>query len=129
MSYWFHRNPLKATARQAFDIKMFAHDHEALKICGDLKMARARLLELLPDPNHTIEQVFSFCNDGKNTFITEKIVVCSVPDPNPDLDPSDPYVFGPAGSGPISQRHGSGSFYHHVKTVRKPLVYCFVTSF
>jgi hypothetical protein len=82
MSYWFHRNPLKATARQAFDIKMFAHDPEALKICGDLKMARARLLELLPDPNHTIEQVFSFCNDGKNTFITEKIVVCSVPDPN-----------------------------------------------
>ena len=57
MSYWFHRNSLKATALQSFDIKMFAHDPEALKICGDLKMSRARLLELLPDPNHTIDQV------------------------------------------------------------------------
>jgi hypothetical protein len=56
MSYWFHRNPLKATAMQAFDLKMFAHDPEALKICGDLKMSRGRILELLPDPNHTIDQ-------------------------------------------------------------------------
>ena len=59
MSYWFHRNPLKATAKQSFVIKMFAQDPEALKICGDLKMARARILELLPDPHHTIEQVMN----------------------------------------------------------------------
>jgi hypothetical protein len=34
----------------------------------------------------------------------------SVPDP----DPPDPHVFGPhgSGSGSISQRFGSGSFYH-----------------
>jgi hypothetical protein len=31
------------------------------------------------------------------------------PDPNPDLDPPDPYVFGPPGSGSICQRYGSGS--------------------
>jgi hypothetical protein len=39
----------------------------------------------------------------------------AVPDPNPD-----PYVFGPpgSGSGSISQRYGSGSFYH-AKIVRK----------
>ncbi len=32
-------------------------------------------------------------------------VFSSVADPNPDLDPPDPHVFGPPGS-------GSGSFYH-----------------
>ncbi len=31
-----------------------------------------------------------------------------------DLDPNpeDPYIFEPLGSGSISQRYGSGSFYH-----------------
>jgi hypothetical protein len=43
------------------------------------------------------------------------IAVTSVEDP----DPSDPHVFGPPGSGSISQRYGSGSgsFYHHAKIV------------
>jgi hypothetical protein len=31
----------------------------------------------------------------------------SVADPDPDLDPEDPHVFGPPGSG-----SSSGSFYH-----------------
>ncbi len=31
----------------------------------------------------------------------------SVGDPNPEPN-SDPHVFGPSGSGSISQRHGSG---------------------
>lgn len=57
MSHWFHRNPLKATGLQNFEIKMFAHDSDALKIVSDLKQSRARLLELLPDPHHTSEQV------------------------------------------------------------------------
>jgi hypothetical protein len=49
-------------------------------------------------------------------------VLTSVADSNPD--PSDPYVFGPPGSGSgyISQRHGSGSFYHQAKIVRKILI-------
>ncbi len=38
-----------------------------------------------------------------------------------DPDPSDPYVFGPPGSGSIS-RHGSGSFYHPEKIVRNTLI-------
>ncbi len=38
----------------------------------------------------------------------------------------DPLVFGPSGS--VSQRYGSGSFYHQAKIVRKPLTYCIVTS-
>ncbi len=47
-------------------------------------------------------------------------VECSVADP----DPSDPYVFGPPGSGigSSSQRHGSGSFHHQAKIVRKTLI-------
>jgi hypothetical protein len=36
----------------------------------------------------------------------------------------DPNVFGPpgSGSGSISQRHGSGSFYHQAKIGRKTLI-------
>jgi hypothetical protein len=46
------------------------------------------------------------------------------PDPNPAPDPPDPHVFGPTGygSGSISQRYGSGFFYHHAKIVRKTLI-------
>ncbi len=57
MAHWFHRNPLKATAKQDFALRMVAHDVEAIKIVSDLKQARARVLELLPDPHHTAEQV------------------------------------------------------------------------
>ena len=57
MAHWFHRNPLKATSVQQFQINMVAQDVDALKICSDLKNARARILELLPDPHHTNEQV------------------------------------------------------------------------
>ena len=41
-----------------------------------------------------------------------------------DPDPPDPHVFGTpgSGSGSISQRNGSGSFYHHAKIVRKTLI-------
>ncbi len=51
------------------------------------------------------------------------LIVCSSvadPDPNPDRIRRR-YVFGPpgSGSGPISQRYGSGSFYHKAKIVRK----------
>lgn len=57
MAHWFHRNPLKATAPQTFDVKMIVQDVEALKVCSDLKQARARILELLPDPHHDIPKV------------------------------------------------------------------------
>ncbi len=49
------------------------------------------------------------------SYLCAKKLVLSVADP----DPSDPYVFGPPGSGSISQRYGSGSgsgsFYHQGK--------------
>lgn len=57
MAHWFHRNPLKATAPQDFAVRMVAHDVEAIKICSDLKQARARILELLPDPHHRSDQM------------------------------------------------------------------------
>ncbi len=44
----------------------------------------------------------------------------SVPYPNPD--PPDPHVFGPPGSGSISQRYGSGSTNQQAKIVRKTLI-------
>jgi hypothetical protein len=37
----------------------------------------------------------------------------SVADPDPNPDPPDPHVFGPP---------GSGSFYHHAKSIRKTLI-------
>lgn len=57
MAHWYHRNPLKATGRQDFHFKMVAHDPEAIKICSDLKQSRTRLLDLLPDPHHTPDQM------------------------------------------------------------------------
>jgi hypothetical protein len=38
-----------------------------------------------------------------------------------DPDPEDPYVFGPPGSGSVSQMYGSGSFCDEAKIVRKTL--------
>ena len=32
MAHWFHRNPLKATAPQDFNLKMVSHDVEAIKV-------------------------------------------------------------------------------------------------
>jgi hypothetical protein len=52
----------------------------------------------------------------------------SVADPDQNADPKDPYVFGPPGSGSISQSYGSGSgyrsgsFYYQAKIVRKALI-------
>jgi hypothetical protein len=43
----------------------------------------------------------------------------------PDTDPPDPHVFGPPGSGSVSQRYGSesGSFYDQAKIVRHLFVF------
>jgi hypothetical protein len=32
MAHWFHRNPLKATAQQNFELKMFAHEVDAIRV-------------------------------------------------------------------------------------------------
>ncbi|CAB3384804.1 Hypothetical predicted protein [Cloeon dipterum] len=62
MAHWFHRNLFKATVPENFDLKMVALDTEALKICGDLKQCRKRLLELIPDANHSCETIDTVFN-------------------------------------------------------------------
>jgi hypothetical protein len=69
---------------------------------------------------------------GSLLFSIIQCILFSVgdPDSNTDPEPSDPYVFGPpgSGSGAISQRYESGSgsvsgsFYHQAKIVGKTLV-------
>jgi hypothetical protein len=61
----------------------------------------------IPDPGSRGQKGTGSRIRIRNTVL--KVTVdCSVavPDPNPD-----PYVFGPTGSGSISQRYGSGFFY------------------
>jgi len=62
MAHWFHRNPLKGTAEQSFEIKMVQMDVEAVKVCSDLKQSRKRLISLLPDPEHSMSQVETALN-------------------------------------------------------------------
>ncbi|XP_069677510.1 BRO1 domain-containing protein BROX-like isoform X1 [Periplaneta americana] len=59
MSHWFHRNVLKATTQVNFDMAMISSEPSAIKLCSDLKACRRRLLELLPDPGHTVEAIES----------------------------------------------------------------------
>ncbi len=55
-----------------------------------------------------------WCHYRFNWLFDQKIATSvAYPDPNPDLDPPDPHVFGPL---------GSGSFYHQAKIVRKTLI-------
>jgi hypothetical protein len=60
---------------------------------------------------------------------------CSVGDPDPEPDPQDSHVFGPPGSGSISQRYWSGSgsgsfpFLINVLSGTIPAKYNFNTKF
>lgn len=33
MAYWFHRNPLKATAKVNFELKLIVSDSQAVGVC------------------------------------------------------------------------------------------------
>ncbi len=80
--------------------------------------------QYFPHTNFNYNQLLDMCN--LQIFKSERDgwLRPSVADPDPD--PSDPYVFGPPGSGSVSQRYkagsGSGPFYHQAKKVRKPLI-------
>jgi hypothetical protein len=50
----------------------------------------------------------------KGTGANLKIITSGVGDPDPE---TDPHVFGPPGSGSISQRHGSKSFPFLIKVL------------
>jgi hypothetical protein len=66
--------------------------------------------------------------DQNNASVPEPLVRGTDPDPpsikqnSKKTSVADPDVFGPPGSGSISQRYGSGSFYHQAKIVRKTLI-------
>ncbi|XP_041354567.1 BRO1 domain-containing protein BROX-like [Gigantopelta aegis] len=52
MAYWFHRNPLKATAPKTFELHGVSTSDQTRKIFSDLRLFRNQLLDLLTDPNH-----------------------------------------------------------------------------
>nr|XP_039258736.1 BRO1 domain-containing protein BROX-like [Styela clava] len=55
MTHWFHRNPLKATAPQDFDVRKVAMKSDFSKIMGDLRQARRTLLATFTDPSASTE--------------------------------------------------------------------------
>lgn len=57
MSHWFHRNPLKATARQDFDVRKVSMKSDFSGIVGDLRQARRNLLSTFTDPTATIDSM------------------------------------------------------------------------
>ncbi|XP_066280870.1 BRO1 domain-containing protein BROX-like [Branchiostoma lanceolatum] len=57
MAHWFHRNPIKATAPVSFTLGPICTNAQTQKICSDLRMLRAQLLELLCDPNKDVTVV------------------------------------------------------------------------
>lgn len=56
MSHWFHRSNLKATTVISYDSVLFG-GLDMVRLASDLKKARDRLLELLPDPSQNAETV------------------------------------------------------------------------
>ncbi len=45
MAHWFHRNPLKPTFASKFDLKKVASTDATKRICNELRLRRAKLLE------------------------------------------------------------------------------------
>jgi hypothetical protein len=84
-------------------MRPYAGLQKSQKSLGPLKMSLEMAHKVIVPQKKIMSR--SFLNSGT------LIVIINVADP----DPSDPYVFGPPGS-------GSGSFYHQAKKVRKPLV-------
>jgi hypothetical protein len=71
-------------------------------------MANGHIGQRMVETQLGIEAYYKICAQGSSF---------ADPDQNPDPDLPDPHVFGPPGSGSISQRYGSGSFYHQAKIV------------
>ncbi|RLU23608.1 hypothetical protein DMN91_003814 [Ooceraea biroi] len=59
MAHWFHRNVLKATTSQKFELKVTNPTNAIRKLCSDLKLSRSRLLDLIRNANNTNDTVES----------------------------------------------------------------------
>jgi hypothetical protein len=59
MAYWFHRNPLKATAPVTFELRGASTSGPAQKICNELRQARNILLDIISNPNNEISTLSS----------------------------------------------------------------------
>ncbi|XP_059143140.1 BRO1 domain-containing protein BROX-like [Physella acuta] len=57
MAYWFHRNPLKATAPVNYELHGVSTNDSTRKIFSDLRISRAKLLDLLTDPGNSKDVV------------------------------------------------------------------------
>lgn len=57
MAHWFHRNVLKATVNQKFELKLPNSTDATRKLCSDLRLSRNRLLELIKNANNTSDTI------------------------------------------------------------------------
>lgn len=57
MAHWFHRNVLKATTNQKFELKITNPTDATKKLCSDLRLSRNRLLDLIKNPNNSSETI------------------------------------------------------------------------
>ncbi|XP_076441744.1 BRO1 domain-containing protein BROX-like [Babylonia areolata] len=63
MAYWFHRNPLKATAPATFELHGVSTNDVSRKLFSDMRTNRNKLLEMLTDPNHSVEAMERTANE------------------------------------------------------------------
>lgn len=63
MTHWFHRNPLKATAPQDFDVKKISMKADFTKVMSDLRQARRKLLAGLSDPTTATDLMKSLSDE------------------------------------------------------------------
>ncbi|OZC12187.1 BRO1 domain-containing protein BROX-like family protein [Onchocerca flexuosa] len=55
MAHWFHRNPIKATEHADFLLKSILTTSQASKICNELRLRRAHLLEHFKDASNNLD--------------------------------------------------------------------------
>jgi hypothetical protein len=51
MTHWFHRNALKSTTSQSFNLSLISAEPKAIKICELLRQTRNQLIESMTDPS------------------------------------------------------------------------------
>lgn len=80
MAHWFHRNPLKATAPQDFNLKMVSHDVEAIKV-SDAFLRASRLFRtssgevgLLAKAAYSGAKVVDGCRSGARRLSERKLI-------------------------------------------------------